>query len=322
MRRSITQSRKRKQKILLINIKSSPYLKLWLALTLTILCLSTLIIIINSLTFQYIGNNYFPNNTLLFGIFCFLFLTGAHFLKPSENNFTQFALELLMFFLTMTAITYATNAVQLTPFPLIDTYLISYESSLGISLTSIMAWGNQYPLLTDILTITYASLPMQMAFIPLLIMLTIFFQSKNPITYLRRYYCLMLVTTIIGFTIYYFFPTAAPAAFLKSPYFNMEEYATGLKLWQIRHHIQPSTLNGGLIAFPSHHTIWAILCLYLVYPYKWAFFILLLNNALLIISCVLLGWHYPVDIIAALLIVWIAFKIIPGTSPNNLKAEP
>jgi hypothetical protein len=206
--------------------------------------------------------------------------------------------------------TYATNAVQLTPFPLIDSYLISLEQSIGFSLTKVMHWTYQQPWLSYLLVFSYGTLAMQMAFIPLLIMLVIFFEPNRSRERLRRYYCLMLLTTLIGFSIYYFFPTAAPAAFLKSPHFTAEQYATGLKFMEIRHYIPPSTLKGGLIALPSHHTIWAILCLYLVYPYKTAFYLLLVNNCLLIVACVLLGWHYPIDIFAALLITWLSFILI------------
>lgn len=294
------------------NLKRSPCFKLWLTLVLTILALSFAIHVVNFFSFRYIGNNYFPKNTPLFALFCVLLVIGARLLNPGndENNFEQFSQELLLFFLTMGIITIATNAVQLTPFPLIDNFIIDFESYFGFSLLSVLTWTHQYPWLVKILTYSYATLAMQMAFIPLIMMIVVFFKPTDTVARLRRYYCLMLLTTIIGFTIYYFFPTAAPATFIKSQFFTSEQYATGLKLMEIRQYITPSTMDGGLIAFPSHHVIWAILCLYLIYPYKIAFFILLLNNALLILSCVLLGWHYPTDILAALFIVWISFKFM------------
>ena len=295
---------------MLNRLKSSPFFTFWLSQSFILCTISTIIIVINYCTLQYIGNNYFPQNTLLFAVFCLLLLFGAHVLESHSEHkkLSIFSTELMLFFITMAVITYMTNAVQLSPFPLIDQKIIAFESYFGFSLPKLMAWAYQYPRLISGLSFSYASLAMQMAFIPLIVMLTLL-RNSDAVARLRRYYCMMLFTTLIGFSLYYFFPTAAPATFLKSPYFSMEQHATGLKFLQIRQYIQPTTLEGGLIALPSHHTIWAILCLYLLYPFRLAFYLLLANNILLILSCVVLGWHYPLDVMAALLITWLAFLV-------------
>jgi membrane-associated phospholipid phosphatase len=113
----------------------------------------------------------------------------------------------------------------------------------------------------------------------------------------------MCSSLLIGFIVYYFFPTTAPASVLHSDYFIKEQLATGLKFTQIHQYIQPTTLDGGLIAFPSFHVIWAWLCLYLIRSWFVVFYVFLFINILLIFSCVMLGWHYFLDIILSFLIL-------------------
>ncbi len=53
---------------------------------------------------------------------------------------------------------------------------------------------------------------------------------------------------------------------------------------------------------PSFHTIWALLCVYLLRDWKYPFIVLGLINSLLIIACVLLGWHYLSDVLVGVLL--------------------
>ncbi|HGH3054753.1 TPA: phosphatase PAP2 family protein, partial [Legionella pneumophila] len=75
-------------------------------------------------------------------------------------------------------------------------------------------------------------------------------------------------------------------------------------------HIQPTTIEGGLIALPSFHTIWAILCVYLIKDWFIPCLLLSIINVLLILSCVLLGWHYPIDILAAIILVGLSYYLL------------
>ena len=58
-----------------------------------------------------------------------------------------------------------------------------------------------------------------------------------------------------------------------------------------------------MIAFPSFHIIWGWFCLYLSYGCRWLFIGLLPLNGLLFASCVLLGWHYPLDLVGAAFVI-------------------
>lgn len=200
----------------------------------------------------------------------------------------------------MCIIALVTNAVQYTPFPPIDEYILKFEVRLGIKMPAILAWLYHHPTFKTLLNFIYDSLPYQMTYIPLALILL----GKK--TYIREYYFLLLISALMGFSFYYFFPTTAPASIINSDYFSEAQHATELKFIQIHQHIAPTTLDGGLIALPSFHAIWAWLCLYAVRGWPIIFFTLLPVNCLLILSCVLLGWHYFLDIVSAWILIFFA----------------
>ena len=281
--------------------KSLPRNFIFTALLLFFLSLSA--IIINFFTENYPGNDYFPPNVLGLGL-VLLFIYGGLLIQfDSKSPPIKQMHSVMVFYLIMCSIAFATNAVQYTPFRTIDQSIINIEQSLHIDIQAILSWTNQHPMLLRVLAFTYDSLPYQMTYIPLLIILA---KRYNE---LQEYYFLLLLSTIIGFTFYYFFPTTAPASLLESPYFMPSQLATGLKYLQIHDHIQPTTIDGGMIALPSFHMIWAWFSLYLlrVWPILWA--ILLPVNLLLVSSCVLLGWHYPMDILGGLIVIVLSHMI-------------
>lgn len=264
------------------------------------LSLAAIAFLINSLWFKFSGNNYFPPSSLTVGLSLFLIALGCRILFNSQHPSSLISCELLFFFLIMAIIAVMTNAAQYAPFPIIDHYLIAIEAKLGINMVAIVEWAASYPRLHQLLSLIYASLDYQMAFIPILIILLM----KQ--TVIREYYFLLLVSAVIGFSFYYFFPTIAPASMLDSPAFLDAQRATGIKFQQIHHHLQPSTLQGGLIAMPSFHALWAWYCLYLCRSLPWLFYTLLPINILVVIACVLLGWHYPIDIVGSIIIALIS----------------
>ncbi|MGL5741085.1 MAG: phosphatase PAP2 family protein [Legionella sp.] len=211
----------------------------------------------------------------------------------------------------MSLIAFTTNAVQLTPFPTIDRSIITLEKYFHINMKAILIWTNDHPQLKYVLGVIYDILTLQMTILPLLIIVTCRFHL------IREYYFHLLCTTLIGFGFYYFFPTTAPASVIHSSLFSPEQLDTGIKFRQIHHYIHPSTIDGGLIAFPSFHTIWAILCVNLLREWIVSCVLLLINNLLLIASCVLLGWHYLSDIIGAFILLFISYCLLKYLRPTS-----
>ncbi|CZG39892.1 TPA: phosphatase PAP2 family protein [Legionella pneumophila] len=270
----------------------------------TIVSLSLVVLVINHFIYQFPGNNYFPPNTPVMACIILLNYIGLILFFGKKNRVTCSGLELINFFIVMSIIALATNAVQLTPYPPIDKQIIKLEAQLGINMISILEWTNKYQHFKYLLAIIYDTLPYQMSILPLCVIVS------GRFYILKDYYFLLLCTTLMGFSYYYFFPTTAPASELQSSLFAPEQIATGFKFHQIHNHIHPTTIEGGLIALPSFHTIWAILCVYLIKDWFIPCLLLSIINVLLILSCVLLGWHYPIDILAAIILVGLSYYLL------------
>src|SRR3990167_699012 len=252
---------------------------------------------INFFYLHYIGNNYFPTHAILAAFILLVILAGSYLQFNPGHTIVLIVREIFFFYLVISSIAFITNAVQYTPFKRVDELIIYFESTYTLDMTQIVAWTAQHPFFKKILLFAYASLAYQLGLLPLFMILTL------NIKKIRTFYFFLLTSALIGFSIYYFFPTTAPASNVYSPFFFEEQRATGIKFYEIHNHLKPTTLAGGLIAFPSFHVIWAWFCLYLTYGYSGLFFLLLPLNCLLIASCVLLGWHYPLDLLGALLVI-------------------
>ncbi|KTD63432.1 hypothetical protein Lsan_1305 [Legionella santicrucis] len=275
------------------------------------LFLSSIAFLINHYFFKYKGNNYFPEGIPFLATVLFLFNFGLMLYFKKGSKFRQIGRELLYLFGVMSLIALATNAVQLTPFPPIDPSIVDVENYLHFPMESVVAWTNNHPKFKYLLGVTYDSLTYQMSILPLFVIFTCHFHL------VREYYFYLLCTTLIGFSFYYFFPTTAPASILNSSLFSISQIATGLKFEQIHHYIIPTTNDGGLIALPSFHAIWAILCVNLVRDWKILWIVLSVINLFLIASCVLLGWHYITDIIGSFIVLWISYYFFNQCKTEN-----
>ncbi len=274
-----------------------------LLIAILICFLSAIALIANYSIYKFPGNDYFPPGSFVIAAILILIWLGTYLLFGKNSSFYQIMRELVYFFLLFAVIALATDAVQFTPFKPIDNYLIRIDKALGIELENIITWLANKPLLKMILGLSYDSLVLQMAYLPLILIVA------RKFSYLREYYSLLLLTTLFGFVFYYFWPTIGPASAIGSPYFSIYQYATGIKFTQIHNHIQPTTAEGGMIALPSFHTIWALLCLNLSRCFPLIFIFLLPLNLLVVFSCVLLGWHYFIDLAGSLLVLLASFLI-------------
>lgn len=289
--------------------------KLIVGLSSMLILVSSAAFLINSLTYKYPGNNYFPSGSVHAAIVLVLMYVGCCLQYGKNSQPTQILTSLLCFYSLMALIALATTAAQYTPYPTIDKHIIALEQTLHFNLSDLINWTHQHPLFKTILTIAYDSLSLQMAILPLMM---IFMRRKYE---LNEYYILLLTTTFMGFVFYYFFPTTAPASIIQSDFFSASQLATSLKFSQLHQHIQPSTLEGGLIGLPSFHVIWAWLCLNLLRGWPLGFLLLLPINCLVVLSCVLLGWHFPTDLFGSLIVLLFAhgFCILQRTAAKQNK---
>lgn len=273
------------------------------------LIISSIIYSINFLYLHYPGNNYFPDGATYALLTLGFTYWGVVLLFEKKHTLAQYIKEIGFLFFVMSVIAYATNAIQYTPFPIIDKYLIHCDSFFHVSI-------DQWIHPNIILTWAYESLSIQLCAIPLWVI------YKKQYQVLYQFYELLLICTMLGFMFYYFFPSTGPASHFHSVYFTKAQYATGLKFNQIHHYISPTTLEGGLIACPSFHVIWAACCTYLLKPWKILFAITGGLNILLSIACVILGWHYFTDILMSfflLLILYFLHKLLSNKRTSKLK---
>ncbi len=275
-----------------------------MTLSVIIILLSALSISLNNEQFHYAGISYVPEETpKIFSILVLLCL-GSYLHTGSNSRITQILLHLFAYYVVLFIIMLFTNAIQYTPFPGIDEKILDFQGAyLNELFTRIITWTHQHMALGHFFVRIYNSLSMEVLVVPILLVL---FQQR---TYLYEYFILILITALLGFIFYYFFPSSGPASILPPQYFTHSQLATGIKFTLVHQHIQPSSLEGGLIALPSYHTIWAWLSTFAFRKYKPIFAILLIYNGTIMAACILLGWHYFVDLIGSFLVLLLAHGI-------------
>lgn len=268
--------------------------------TVMLMAMSITIFIFNRVFFHYHGNQYIPSIAFrftLYMVFFYMFTYGLPALTPWRSYFK----DGLGLGLCVLSISFATNAVQLTPFQTIDHLLGRLEF---LPLTTIIHWTKASSPLFAFLTQIYNSLNSMLIIVPILL---IVFQKKIK---LNAFYQFIMMSTIIGFFIYFFFPSCGPASFFPKEFFEYYQLDNDLKFQQIHQGLHPTTELGGLIAFPSFHVIWAYACVYPLDKHTWIQSLMYLWFILICISCVMLGWHYSWDIMGSLFIIGLTRKII------------
>lgn len=273
---------------------------------------AALIFIVNGLFFHFPGNDYLPAEAYFCLLSLLLMSWGCRLLFDAGHRLVWIVDAVLQTLFMMFLIGLAANAIQLTPFQPIDLQILKIEQGLSIKLQALLEFTKAHPGMKYWLILVYSSLTVQLILLPLLLIVL------NQKTLLKEYWFLMFATTLIGFGFYYFFPTLAPASVLEPSLFDEEQLATGLKFRQIHQGIWPSSLSGGLIALPSFHVIWAWIIVYALRPWPWLALIVALINTLLTLSCVLLGWHYPLDILGSLIVLALGYFWLKTASQVRL----
>lgn len=295
-------------------IKSVKQIQLIVVLAFICVLFSAISIGLNVHFFHFTGNNYCPPGVLESGILLTILYFAAYFNRGIHSRLTQTLGLSLAYFAVLATVTIATNAAQYTPFSPIDQKIIDLEP---FDILPIIAWTKQHPYLRAVLAKIYNSLDTELVVFPLLLIVTL----KRE--YLYEYLILILVTALLGFSFYYFYPTNAPASMFNSEHFASYQRATGIKFSEIHQRISPSTNEGGLISFPSFHVIWAWLTLYSIRFFRRLFWLLLPYNMLIVCACIMLGWHYFLDIIGSLLVLLCAhgFCIMHGATAKRSKSR-
>jgi len=213
---------------------------------------------VNKYWYRFPGLFYFEPSFLGLSILLYVIRLGLKLQFGLSDDVTLLKMmkEMSVYTFIIVLIIFATSAIQYTPFTPIDKKILMVEHYLHLDLKASIAWLSAQGHFKVISAVIYDSVCYQVLVFPLLVIL----YQRYDVMY--EFYFLVLASWIIGSMVYYFLPTMGPASLIDSPYFIEAQRATGLKFWQLHHYIQPVTEDGGMIAMPSFHVIWAWLCVY------------------------------------------------------------
>lgn len=258
------------------------------------------ITIANNWLYHYQGISYVSFDLILTLtlILCLIYL-GSYLLFQEHHPLLSYIKRFCLIFAIVSLIVLYTNAIQLTPFPAIDQNLLKIDQLLKIDSIYLLKFTHQYSWLYKTLTFSYHALNYELTIV--LLLMIIFYE---PIVQSRIVF-LLISSAFIGFSIYYFYPTTAPASMLSSGLFSNEQQQTYIKFYKIHNYLKVNNISGGLIAMPSFHCIWALICQYYFFNWRlqWFGYLILPLNFCIITACLLLGWHYFIDLIISFFIV-------------------
>jgi membrane-associated phospholipid phosphatase len=280
-------------------------IRLILGLVVVAALIGCVYMIINDLTHHYAGFNYLPLRWIILAPVIFALLILAMYAQDKTPQISFFTITYAAYFFVILSFAVLTNGMQYTPFPTIDKNLLHLDQLIGFNSIALIQWTAAHPPIKKLFELVYEFLDVEMFLVPLL--LPWFFAKKRVYELLIT----MLVVFLLGTSIYYFFPTAAPTSVLHSSYFLPAEYATSTKFYQIHHYLPVTTGDGGMIAFPSFHVVWAIILSYSLRGKIWLFCSFAIINVIVILSTLFLGWHYLIDVIAGILLATVVISMLP-----------
>jgi len=276
--------------------------------------LTLLFLLINAAAFHFTGISYFPREST--PLIC-LGLQFAYFdrIYNHVSPRTGFIIRSAAFYgLANIALALFVSGLQLTPFPPIDEALQRWDHALHFDTAAAIAWTAAHPLLRRFLDWCYMSTDVLVALAPLAAGFA--FDKKR----MRVYLFAFAYANLIGGLFYYFFPSSGPATVYRSPYFAYIQQLTSAKFYWVHHGLPVTTMWGGMIAFPSFHVMWAVITTYAALPYRKLFWGVAVLNVLVILSTVLLGWHYLVDVPAGIALAGVSLYLGTHTHRRLAKA--
>jgi len=193
--------------------------------------------------------------------------------------------------------------------PFVDGALVQMDAQLHFDWLALHQFYAERPVLMAVSRQAYDAFSYQLLLVPMILWLWRRGEMLWP--YIAAYSVALILTIVI----FPFFPAAGPynhfgisRAHLEPWQWNFGPYIEGLRNGHIRDMTRTSS---GLISVPSFHAAAGILFMWACgrIPYlRWAFFAL---NATMIVSAIVIGSHYLVDIIAGISVAIVAIGLAP-----------
>jgi membrane-associated phospholipid phosphatase len=188
--------------------------------------------------------------------------------------------------------------------PLVDTYLIAFDKSIGFEWFEFYRWHLKHPHLGWALGVVYRT------YVPQVFLVMLVLGITNRFEDLSEFVLLFLTTVILVISIAAVFPASNPFF-----YFGVIDHFAASP-WSFFYPLRNGTMTNlafddsqGLVSMPSLHALHAVLFVYAVRHVKWLLPVSVALNVIMIYSAILCGAHYLVDILAGVLLSWTAIMI-------------
>lgn len=195
-----------------------------------------------------------------------------------------------------------------------DAQLIKIDAMLGFDWAQLFLVVQAYPFLCSMIEFAYGSIAFQSTIIIACLAIL------GRIDHINRLVAATIITLFFTVILVYFVPakSAAISFFGEGhPGLTLSSSAHVPIIRDLRDGIHPPIdLNNlvGLVTFPSFHASASLLYAWAAAPIRWLRMPMIVLNALMLFSSLLLGGHYLVDVIGgsliALLAIWIS-KVMP-----------
>ncbi len=212
--------------------------------------------------------------------------------NPPAARLAEAFVQILAFAQVGSYLTYGATAAS--PFPMADALLDRADALLGFDWPAWFSWVHAHPIVHIVLSKAYASIPMQ------LLLLLVYFSFADA----ERVDELVLATILAVLII-------VPGMILLPAIGEWSQHGVGIEPWRadilaLRSHMMLTvSRTQGIVAFPSFHTVAAVLLANMARARKW-FLPVLALNVLMIVSVMSEGAHFAVDMLSGLAVAWVA----------------
>ena len=212
------------------------------------------------------------------------------------------------------AIVFTTYNVMLLPRHMepVDAFWVKVDAMLGYSWPAFCAWFANYPWLADFLRLVYSKAPLFL-FMGYCVLAA---YGNRERLHVSAYACLF--ASVITIAVWAVFPSAGASGYwtldpaidaIVRPPVN-SAYGAQLNHVIVNGVHAMADLNvGGLIGFPSYHTVMAFVPVFAVWPYRPLRMVALLILALSVPGILMHGGHNLADVIAGALITAVSWMI-------------
>lgn len=207
-----------------------------------------------------------------------------------------------------------------TSAPLIDGALARADAALGLHWLPLLERVNAAPLVARGLVFAYATTG------PVLILLFPLLAFSRREDRLMELVALIAVTSLFTGILMYLFPAAGAYAWFQpaAPLWSNLSAQAGMWHYEVLQELRsgrPFTYlqsqATGLVTFPSFHTVLAIITAYAARGIRGVFPVLLVLNAIVVVSTVPEGGHYVVDVIAGGLVAVVGIVAVRAFAPTR-----